>query len=167
MALAAEIAGGDAFMVAAIRGDILAEMSRHGEAAESYDGPLRLEPEDHWIFHQAAIAHSRAGNDDRAADLSSKPCDTITTAATDPRRLRRSVAPGGPHRRRGPMYRKAVAAVPTIPTGAASARSRARAHGRARTRKNENRVGGSGLRPLEPDRGRVWERIFRGFPLEL
>jgi tetratricopeptide (TPR) repeat protein len=61
--------GGDPFFVAAVRGDILAEMSRHREAAEAYDQALRLEPDDHWVLHQAAIEHSRAGNDDRAAEL--------------------------------------------------------------------------------------------------
>jgi tetratricopeptide (TPR) repeat protein len=61
--------GGDPFFLAAVRGDILAEMSRHREAAEAYDQALRLEPDDHWVLHQAAIEHSRAGNDDRAAEL--------------------------------------------------------------------------------------------------
>jgi tetratricopeptide (TPR) repeat protein len=61
--------GGDPFFLAAVRGDILAEMSRHREAAEAYDQALRLEPDDHWVLHQAAIEHSRAGNDERAAEL--------------------------------------------------------------------------------------------------
>lgn len=61
--------GGDAFFLAAVRGDILAEMSRHDDAAEAYDQALRAEPEDHWVLHQAAIEHSRAGNNDRAAEL--------------------------------------------------------------------------------------------------
>jgi tetratricopeptide (TPR) repeat protein len=61
--------GGDPFFLAAVRGDILAEMSRHREAAEAYDQALRLEPEDHWVLHQAAIEHSRAGNDERALEL--------------------------------------------------------------------------------------------------
>jgi tetratricopeptide (TPR) repeat protein len=61
--------GGDPFFLAAVRGDILAEMSRHREAAEAYDQALRLEPDDHWVLHQAAIEHTRAGNDDRAAEL--------------------------------------------------------------------------------------------------
>ena len=61
--------GGDPFFLSAVRGDILAEMSRHREAADAYDQALRVEPEDHWVLHQAAIEHSRAGNDDRAVDL--------------------------------------------------------------------------------------------------
>jgi phage regulator Rha-like protein len=122
MALAAEDRGGDAFMVAAIRGDILAEMSRHGEAAESYDRALRLEPDDHWILHQAAIAHSRAGNDDRAADLFEQALrhdrDGCHQTLVDYGDLLRRV---GPHRRRRPHVpqgrgRRARA----IPTGAAS-----------------------------------------------
>jgi tetratricopeptide (TPR) repeat protein len=61
--------GGDPFFVSAVRGDILAEMSRHRESAEAYDQALRLEPDDHWVLHQAAIEHSRAGNDERAGEL--------------------------------------------------------------------------------------------------
>ena len=116
MALAAEDRGGDAFMVAAIRGDILSEMSRHGDAAESYDRALRIEPEDHWILHQAAIAHSRAGNDDRAADLFEQAlrCDREGCHQTliDYGDLLRRVGRIGDAVR---MYRKAVAAVPNDP----------------------------------------------------
>jgi len=116
MALAAEDRGGDAFMVAAIRGDILAEMSRHGEAAESYDRALRLEPEDHWILHQAAIAHSRAGNDDRAVDLFEQALrhdhDGCHQTLVDYGDLLRRVGRIGDAVR---MYRKAVAAVPSDP----------------------------------------------------
>jgi tetratricopeptide (TPR) repeat protein len=116
MALAAEDRGGDAFMVAAIRGDILAEMSRHGEAAESYDRALRLEPDDHWILHQAAIAHSRAGNDDRAADLFEQALrhdrDGCHQTLVDYGDLLRRVGRIGDAVR---MYRKAVAAVPSDP----------------------------------------------------
>ena len=116
MALAAEDRGGDAFMVAAIRGDILAEMSRHGEAAESYDRALHMEPEDHWILHQAAIAHSRAGNDDRAADLFEQALrhdhDGCHQTLVDYGDLLRRVGRIGDAVR---MYRKAVAAVPTDP----------------------------------------------------
>ncbi len=61
--------GGDPFFVAAIRGDIYAEMGRHQESAESYDEALRLDSEDHRALHQAAVEHGLAGNDARAAEL--------------------------------------------------------------------------------------------------
>jgi len=116
MALAAEDRGGDAFMVAAIRGDILAEMSRHDEAAESYDRAVRMEPEDHFILHQAAIAHSRAGNDDRAADLFELALrhdrDGCHQTLVDYGDLLRRLGRIGDAVR---MYRKAVAAVPADP----------------------------------------------------
>ena len=116
MALSAEDRGGDAFMVAAIRGDILAEMSRHDEAAESYDRALRMEPEDHFILHQAAIAHSRAGNDKRAADLFEQALhhdrDGCHQTLIDYGDLLRRVGRIGDAVR---MYRKAVAAVPNDP----------------------------------------------------
>jgi tetratricopeptide (TPR) repeat protein len=116
MALAAEDRGGDAFMVAAIRGDILAEMSRHAEAAESYDRALRMEPEDHFILHQAAIAHSRAGNDNRAADLFEQALrhdrDGCHQTLVDYGDLLRKIGRIGDAVR---MYRKAVAAVPGDP----------------------------------------------------
>lgn len=116
MAMSAEDRGGDAFMVAAIRGDILAEMSRHGDAAEAYDRALRMEPEDHWILHQAAIAHSRAGNDDRAAVLFEQALrydrDGCHQTLVDYGDLLRRVGRIGDAVR---MYRKAVAAVPTDP----------------------------------------------------
>jgi len=103
-------------MVAAIRGDILAEMSRHDEAAESYDRALRMEPEDHFILHQAAIAHSRAGNDDRAADLFELALrhdhDGCHQTLIDYGDLLRRVGRIGDAVR---MYRKAVAAVPGDP----------------------------------------------------
>lgn len=116
MAMSAEDRGGDAFMVAAIRGDILAEMSRHDDAAEAYDRALRLEPEDHWILHQAAIAHSRAGNDDRAAELFEQALrydrDGCHQTFVDYGDLLRRVGRIGDAVR---MYRKAVAAVPGDP----------------------------------------------------
>jgi tetratricopeptide (TPR) repeat protein len=116
MAMSADDRGGDAFMVAAIRGDILAELSRHGEAAEAYDRALRLEPEDHWILHQAAIAHSRAGNDDRAAALFEQALrydrDGCHQTLIDYGDLLRRVGRIGDAVR---LYRKAVAAVPTDP----------------------------------------------------
>ncbi len=113
MALAAEDRGGDAFMVAAIRGDILAEMSRHDEAAEAYDRALRIEPEDHFVLHQAAIAHTRAGNADRAADLFELALrhdhDGCHQTLVDYGDLLRKMGRIGDAVR---MYRKAVAAVP-------------------------------------------------------
>ena len=116
MALSAEDRGGDAFMVAAIRGDILAEMNRHDDAAEAYDRALRMEPEDHWILHQAAIAHSRAGNADRATVLFEQAlrCDRDGCHQTfvDYGDLLRKVGRIGDAVR---MYRKAVAAVPNDP----------------------------------------------------
>ena len=116
MALSAEDRGGDAFMVAAIRGDILAEMNRHDEAAESYDRALRMEPEDHFILHQAAIAHCRAGNDDRAVDLFEQALihdhDGCHQTLVDFGDLLRRVGRIGDAVR---MYRKAVAAVPGDP----------------------------------------------------
>jgi tetratricopeptide (TPR) repeat protein len=116
MAMSAEDRGGDAFMVAAIRGDILAEMSRHDDAAEAYDRALRLEPEDHWILHQAAIAHSRAGNDDRAAELFEQALrydhDGCHQTFVDYGDLLRRLGRIGDAVR---MYRKAVAAVPGDP----------------------------------------------------
>jgi tetratricopeptide (TPR) repeat protein len=61
--------GGDPFFIAAIRGDIYAEMERHNEAAEAYDEALDIEPEDHWALHQAALEHGYAGNPTRATAL--------------------------------------------------------------------------------------------------
>jgi len=116
MAMSAEDRGGDAFMVAAIRGDILAELSRHDDAAEAYDRALRMEPEDHWILHQAAIAHSRAGNDDRAAVLFEQALrydrDGCHQTLVDYGDLLRRLGRIGDAVR---MYRKAVAAVPSDP----------------------------------------------------
>ena len=62
--------GGDPFFLAAIRGDIYAEMERHTEAAEAYDHALQIEPEDHWALHQAAVEHGHAGHLSRAASCS-------------------------------------------------------------------------------------------------
>jgi tetratricopeptide (TPR) repeat protein len=116
MAMSAEDRGADAFMVAAIRGDILAEMNRHDDAAEAYDRALSMEPEDHWILHQAAIAHSRAGNDERAAALFEQALqrdrDGCHQTLVDYGDLLRRVGRIGDAVR---MYRKAVAAVPGDP----------------------------------------------------
>src|SRR4051812_22155242 len=54
--------GGDPFFIAAIRGDIYAEMERHTDAADAYDLALAFEPDDHWALHQAALEHGFAGN---------------------------------------------------------------------------------------------------------
>ncbi|MDX2020918.1 MAG: tetratricopeptide repeat protein [Deltaproteobacteria bacterium] len=61
--------GGDAFFLAAVKGDILSAMERHKEAAESYDQALIFEPEDHWTLHQGALEHAQAGNTQRAGEL--------------------------------------------------------------------------------------------------
>ncbi len=61
--------GGDPFFIAAIRGDIYAEMERHTDAAEAYDLALAFEPDDHWALHQAALEHGFAGNTNRASEL--------------------------------------------------------------------------------------------------
>jgi len=61
--------GGDAFFLAAVRGDILSAMDRHKDAAESYDQALIFEPEDHWTLHQGALEHAQSGNVERAAEL--------------------------------------------------------------------------------------------------
>jgi tetratricopeptide (TPR) repeat protein len=108
--------GGDVFFVNAVRGDVLAEMSRHVEAAEAYDQALVVEPEDHWALHQAALEHSRAGNDDRAMELFERAIafdregchQTLVDYADLMRRLGRI---GDAVR----LYRRAVAAVPNDP----------------------------------------------------
>jgi tetratricopeptide (TPR) repeat protein len=106
--------GGDPFFLAAVRGDILAEMSRHREAAEAYDQALRMEPDDHWVLHQAAIEHSRAGNDDRAAELFERALDHDREGChqtlIDYGDLLRRVGRIGDAVR---LYRRAVAACPS------------------------------------------------------
>ncbi len=113
---AASDRGGDPFFAAAVKGDILAEMSRHHEAAESYDHALRLEPEDHWVLHQAAIEHSRAGNLERAAELFEQALchdhDGCHQTLVDYGDLLRRMGRIGDAVR---MYRKAVAANPNDP----------------------------------------------------
>jgi tetratricopeptide (TPR) repeat protein len=105
--------GGDPFFLSAVRGDILAEMSRHREAAEAYDHALRMEPDDHWVLHQAAIEHSRAGNDDRAAELFERALDQDREGChqtlIDYGDLLRRVGRIGDAVR---LYRRAVAACP-------------------------------------------------------
>jgi tetratricopeptide (TPR) repeat protein len=61
--------GGDAFFLAAVKGDILSAMGRHREAAEAYDQALIYEPDDHWALHQAAIEHGQSDNLERSAEL--------------------------------------------------------------------------------------------------
>jgi tetratricopeptide (TPR) repeat protein len=111
--LAAQERGGDSFFVAAVKGDILAEMDRHHEAAEAYDHAMHMEPEDHWVLHQAAREHSRAGHDDRAAELFERALrfdrDGCHQTLIDYGDLLRRVGRIGDAVR---MYRKAVAACP-------------------------------------------------------
>jgi tetratricopeptide (TPR) repeat protein len=105
--------GGDPFFVAAIRGDIYAEMERHAEAAEAYDEALRFDPEDHWALHQAAIEHGQAGHVDRATELFE------AALRHDRDGCHQTLVDFGDHLRRSgrigdavKLYRKAVAAVP-------------------------------------------------------
>ena len=111
--LSAQERGGDSFFVAAVKGDILAEMNRHHEAAEAYDVAMHMEPEDHWVLHQAAREHSRAGHDDRAAELFERALrfdrDGCHQTLIDYGDLLRRVGRIGDAVR---MYRRAVAACP-------------------------------------------------------
>jgi tetratricopeptide (TPR) repeat protein len=108
--------GGDPFFVAAIRGDVYAEMERHSEAAEAYDDALKIDPEDHWALHQAAVEHGHAGHIVRATELFEAAlkhdrdgCHQTLVDFGD--HLRRSGRIGDAVR----LYRKAVAAVPGDP----------------------------------------------------
>ena len=108
--------GGDPFFLAAIRGDIYAEMERHSEAAESYDHALRVEPEDHWALHQAAVEHGYAGHTARAAELFE------AALKNDRDGCHQTLVDYGDHLRRigrigdaVKLYRRAVAAVPGDP----------------------------------------------------
>jgi len=108
--------GGDPFFVAAIRGDVYAEMERHSEAAEAYDDALKIDPEDHWALHQAAVEHGHAGHLTRASELFEAAlkhdrdgCHQTLVDFGD--LLRKSGRIGDAVR----MYRKAVAAVPGDP----------------------------------------------------
>jgi len=105
--------GGDPFFVAAIRGDVYAEMERHAEAAAAYDDALKIDPEDHWALHQAAVEHGHAGHLTRASELFEAAlkndrdgCHQTLIDFGD--LLRKSGRIGDAVR----MYRKAVAAVP-------------------------------------------------------
>jgi tetratricopeptide (TPR) repeat protein len=106
--------GGDPFFIAAIRGDIYAEMERHNEAAEAYDEALDIEPEDHWALHQAALEHGAAGHPTRATALFEAALEhdgdgchqTLVDFADHLRKLGRI---GDAVK----LYRRAVAAVPT------------------------------------------------------
>jgi tetratricopeptide (TPR) repeat protein len=108
--------GGDPFFIAAIRGDIYAEMERHTEAAEAYDEALDIEPEDHWALHQAALEHGAAGHPTRATALFEAALEhdadgchqTLVDYADHLRKLGRI---GDAVK----MYRRAVAAVPNDP----------------------------------------------------
>ncbi|HEX4404318.1 MAG TPA: tetratricopeptide repeat protein, partial [Polyangia bacterium] len=108
--------GGDPFFIAAIRGDIYAEMERHNEAAEAYDEALDIEPQDHWALHQAALEHGFAGHPSRATALFEAALEhdgdgchqTLVDYADHLRKLGRI---GDAVK----MYRRAVAAVPSDP----------------------------------------------------
>lgn len=105
--------GGDPFFIAAIRGDVYAEMERHAEAASAYDDALKIDPEDHWALHQAAVEHGHAGHLTRAVELFESAmkhdrdgCHQTMIDFGD--LLRRTGRIGDAVR----MYRKAVAAAP-------------------------------------------------------
>ncbi|HVR02469.1 MAG TPA: tetratricopeptide repeat protein [Polyangia bacterium] len=106
--------GGDPFFIAAIRGDIYAEMERHNEAAIAYDEALDIEPEDHWALHQAALEHGLAGHPTRATALFEAALEhdgdgchqTLVDFADHLRKLGRI---GDAVK----LYRRAVVAVPT------------------------------------------------------
>ena len=105
--------GGDPFFIAAIRGDIYAEMERHPEAAEAYDQALAIDPEDHWALHQAALEHGFAGHSGRASELFQAALDH------DREGCHQTLIDYGDHLRRigrigdaVKLYRRAVAAVP-------------------------------------------------------
>jgi tetratricopeptide (TPR) repeat protein len=108
--------GGDVFFVNAVRGDVLAEMNRHDEAAEAYDQALGIEPDDHWALHQAALEHSRAGHDERAMELFERALahdqEGCHQTLVDYADLMRKLGRIGDAVR---LYRRAVAAVPTDP----------------------------------------------------
>ena len=108
--------GGDPFFIAAIRGDIYAEMERHIDAAEAYDLALAFEPDDHWALHQAALEHGFAGNNSRATEL------FAAALAHDREGCHQTLVDYGDHLRRlgrigdaVKLYRRAVAAVPGDP----------------------------------------------------
>jgi tetratricopeptide (TPR) repeat protein len=108
--------GGDPFFIAAIRGDIYAEMERHIDAAEAYDLALAFEPDDHWALHQAALEHGLAGNSSRASEL------FVAALAHDREGCHQTLVDYGDHLRRlgrigdaVKLYRRAVAAVPGDP----------------------------------------------------
>jgi tetratricopeptide (TPR) repeat protein len=108
--------GGDPFFIAAIRGDVYAEMERHNEAAEAYDQALEIEPDDHWALHQAALEHGFAGHGARASELFE------AALRHDRDGCHQTLVDYGDHlRRQGRigdavrLYRKAVAAVPGDP----------------------------------------------------
>jgi tetratricopeptide (TPR) repeat protein len=108
--------GGDPFFIAAIRGDIYAEMERHTDAAEAYDQALAIEPDDHWALHQAAIEHGFAGHPSRASELFE------AALKHDRDGCHQTLVDFGDHLRRigrigdaVRLYRQAVAAVPGDP----------------------------------------------------
>ncbi len=108
--------GGDPFFLNAVKGDILSEMKRHRDAAEAYELALRIEPEDHWALHQAALEHGRAGDHDRAIELFERAIrndrEGCHQTFVDFGDLMRRIGRIGDAVR---LYRKAVAAVPSDP----------------------------------------------------
>jgi tetratricopeptide (TPR) repeat protein len=108
--------GGDPFLVAAVRGDVYSEMNRHRDAAACYDEALRIDPEDHWTLHQAALEWGRAGELDRASELFEQAIkhdqDGCHQTFVDYADLLRRMGRIGDAVR---FYRKAVAAVPNEP----------------------------------------------------
>ena len=108
--------GGDPFFIAAIRGDIYADMERHTDAADAYDQALAFEPDDHWALHQAAIEHGYAGHPSRASELFQAALEH------DREGCHQTLVDYGDHLRRMgrigdavKLYRRAVAAVPNEP----------------------------------------------------
>lgn len=113
---AAQEIGGDAFFLAAVKGDVLSAMGRHRDAAEAYDTALRVEPENHWALHQAALEHGEAGNHDQAIALFEQALvhdgDGCHQTLVDYAELMRKLGRIGDAVR---LYRRAVAAVPNDP----------------------------------------------------
>ncbi len=108
--------GGDPFFISAVKGDVLAEMNRHDDAALAYDQALRVDPQDHWALHQAALEHARAGNAERATWLFERAMefdrDGCHQTLIDYAELLRRLGRIGDAVR---LYRKAVVAVPNDP----------------------------------------------------
>jgi len=106
--------GGDAFFLAAVKGDVLSAMGKHANAAECYEQALLYEPQDHWVLHQGALEHREAGNFDRAAELFELAIefdrDGCHQTLVDYAELMKQVGRIGDAVR---LYKRAVEAVPT------------------------------------------------------